>query len=436
VNHNLSFIIAVVIAACGGSPRSVSTEAPSPARGISPVPSEPTRTRSPQRLLAIDWTRVTLASDGDALALWDEIAPTGADWQERLDEVPARHARALALALLRAGNFACAPAQPAACGRPALDLPEPAPAATLADPCMRRVLALWSLAQLEVDDVPGVLDVLRSIVQLPPPEHELASAALEAVAESDHARRLELIGLAWRAGHRDPVVRVLGELDAAHLARAATTHHVDAALDLMSPAAHRAVFLAAITDEAMAGSTRAQAISELAATDDTLAADVRAALVKATTANDCMAAAAAARALAQHGDRRYLPARARTVEASMRALCVVASHELLQRSDEPSLLVRFVPPHGLERIEVAYDPLGEVDDDGDGDPRTRQTAELVPRAALVVPEAEDLVRAMRHCQGTTCTSDDREFRFSWRRAGGQLVLYRLVIAERPPCAAP
>jgi hypothetical protein len=115
---------------------------------------------------------------------------------------------------------------------------------------------------------------------------------------------------------------------------------------------------------------------------------------------------------------------------------VLASYEHLQRSDESSLLATFVPPKGLERIAVAYDALSEVDQDGDGDPHTQRTADLVAREELVLPEIEDLIRAMRRCKGTTCSSDDREFRFSFKALGGELQLYRLEIVERPPCVRP
>jgi len=52
----------------------------------------------------------------------------------------------------------------------------------------------------------------------------------------------------------------------------------------------------------------------------------------------------------------------------------------------------------------------------------------------VLPELEDLVRAMQHCTGTICVSDDHEFRFVWQRSGGDTVLSRIELADRPPCA--
>jgi hypothetical protein len=117
----------------------------------------------------------------------------------------------------------------------------------------------------------------------------------------------------------------------------------------------------------------------------------------------------------------------------MRALCVLASYEPLQHPDEPSLLAGYASPKGLERVLIEYDALSDVDTDGDGDPHTRRSIDLIPRAELAVPEAEDLARAMRRCAGTVCRSADREFRFSFRPINGALWLSRLEIIERPPC---
>jgi hypothetical protein len=61
----------------------------------------------------------------------------------------------------------------------------------------------------------------------------------------------------------------------------------------------------------------------------------------------------------------------------------------------------------------------------------------VPRADAVLPEIEDLARAMQHCTGTICVSDDHEFRFvlapAGRPLGGELLLTRIELADRPPC---
>src|SRR5262249_36117876 len=157
--------------------------------------------------------------------------------------------------------------------------PEPAPDATLADPCLRRLLAMWSISQLEESDLTSARDALRAIAAIPPPESELVAAALKALPETDHDGRLELDAIAFRAGHRELVNGMLGSFDEPHLIEAVQKHHIDGALDLLTVANNRSVFLAAITDEKLHPSARVQAISELGAADDKLGADAHSAIV-------------------------------------------------------------------------------------------------------------------------------------------------------------
>jgi hypothetical protein len=380
---------------------------------------------------------VKITTQADALALWQTIAPSGADWNDKLDELPADLDRPLALALLRTGNFRCMPARPPRdCLAPQFDVDAPVATAGLGDPCLRRLLALWAIEQLEPEDVPSVMDALRAIVAIPPPESQLVVAAIHLVPESDPVHRLELLAIANQSGQRELANVNVGSLDEPYLIEAVTKHHIDGALDVLSATGHRAIYLAAVTDEALTSKARASAITELVAAEDKLSPEVHAALVKATASPSCAVAASAVRALEQHGDTKYLPNRpnARTVQPMMRALCVLASYEQLQRADESSLLATYVPAKGLERIAVEYDALAEVDDDGDGDPHTRRSAELVPRAEVVIPEIDDFVRALQHCKGTVCASDDRQFQLGWKTIAGELRLYRLEITERPPCA--
>lgn len=438
----------IALAACTGVSRTPAVTpvaatgpvaAPVPTRHEPPRVPDPDLNRPPPRkLLDIDWAKLALTDDDAALALWHRIAPTGADWEDKLQEVPATAAPALAVALLRGGNFLCTPppsGTSGACATPAYDVAPPADAAGFDDPCLRRVLALWSIEQIVEDDKqPAVQDALRSIAGLPPPESQLVAAAVFAVPETDQDARLAVIARAWRAGQRDVVAEAVGTLDEPHLFAAVRQYHIDSALEVLSAEAHRAIYLGAVGDEALGARARILVIGELAALDDKLAPDLAAALIAAVASRDCGVAAAAARALDQHGDHRFLPRRPRTANPAllMRALCVLASYEDLLHNDEVSLLPTYLPARGLERMTITYDPLSEDDADGDGDPHTTHTAELVPRDEAVLPEIEDLVRAMQHCTGTICVSEDHEFRFQWTRSGE---LSRIELADRPPCPA-
>jgi hypothetical protein len=403
-----------------------------------PVPAETGRIAeleqpAPIKLLAIDWATTPIANDADALAVWQRIAPTGADYSDKLDEIPEEVSEKLAIALLRDGNFTCVPAQPAqGCVQAPIDVPEPAAAATLADPCLRRVLAMWAINQLE-DELANALDPLRAIAAIPPPESELVAIALKALPESEQAARLELFAIAFAAGHRELVNSMVGALDEPHLITAVKQHHMSGALDVLSAATHRDLFLAAITDDQLDGRARVQAISELLAADDKVAKDARLAIVRATKATDCRVAASAAAFLVRSGEKKFAPAKPRTRKTAvmMRAMCLLASYEAALRADDPSFLLGYVPKKGLELVTTTYDEYNDVDTDGDGDPHTERKSVLVPRDEVTLPEVEDLIRAFANCAGTTCRSPDREFRFVFK--GGDLLLTRLEVTERAPC---
>lgn len=451
-SHAFNALAIAALTACGGTRIAAPAAAPAPVVAATPeklearprTPDPDLHRPPPHRLVDIDWTKVDLAGDEASLAVWRRIAPTGADWEDKLQEIPAAAARPLAIAVLHGGRFSCTRPATGDCARPAYEVDPPADTAGFDDPCLRRLLALWSIDQVEDGDLATVKDALLAIAALPPPESELVAAAIHAVPETDQDTRLALIAKAWRAGQRDLVGNPIGALDEPHLFAAVRDHHIDSALDILSAEGHRAIYLAAVNDEALGARARTAAIADLAAVTppggplmrtDKLPADLVAALTTAVKSRDCSVAAAAARALDQHGDHRFVPRRPRTANTGqlMRALCVLASYETMLHNDEGSLVPGYVPARGLERMTITYDALSDDDGDGDGDPHTTHTAELVPRDEAMLPELEDLVRAMQHCTGTICVSEEHEFRFVWKRIGGELLLSRIELADRPPC---
>lgn len=432
-----AFLLA--LAACGAPPRTpVAPPATAPAPPPAPAPhhlDDPDVNLPHEKLLNVDW---------NGPVTWEQIAPTGEDVDAKLDEIPdAPAADDLAIAMINGGNFACS-SPPQGCGAP-LDLPAPTPTATLTDPCLRRILALWSLGRVDEDMLPKIRDGLRTIAALPPPESQLVAQAIRTIPESDEDGRLELLGIAWKAGQRDIVAAAVADLDEAHIVTALTRLHIDGAIDQLTPDRFRAAFLGAITDEQLAASTRQGAMTEVASADvvatgkDKLAPDLEKALIAATKSPDCAVAAAAEHMFETHGDHRFGPRRphARTVPPMMRAMCVLASYEQLLRSDEPSYLASYIAPAGLDLVRVTYDPYSDVDTDGDGDPHTARTTERIKRDEVVLPELEDMIRALHHCKDAVCTSDEREFHFTWTRgAGGELILSKLEVIELPPCRTP
>ena len=424
-------IASVALTSCGQTPREASRPtAPAPRVGPTEKSGQLAELeKPPTRLLSIDWSTIAIKSEAEALALWQRIALTGEDWEQKLDEIPSEGTTSseLALALLRGGNFKCT-AQRAACNRAPLEVPDPPSDATFNDPCLRRLVAMWAVNQLEETDLPRARDAMRAIAAIPPPESQLIEVVLKSLPENFHDLRLELLATAFAAGQRDVVNGQLSTLDEPHLIQAIEKHHIDGALQLISAEGHRATFLGAIKDERMHPIARADAMIELVALEPKLAKDVHNALVTAARAKDCSVAAHAARVLVQRGERKFGPTRprAKKAEPMMRALCVLASYEQLQRADEPSYLLHFIPQRGLEVVNVTWDEYS--------DPPQTKTSTLVGRSEVVLPELEDLVRAMKQCTGTSCKSDDREFKFTFKPGGGgELMLQRLEVIERPPC---
>ncbi|MEO8840193.1 MAG: hypothetical protein ABI591_18455 [Kofleriaceae bacterium] len=431
--------IPLVLVACGGGTHDT-TVAAHPPSAISDAAvhhlNDPDLNHAPpEKLLSIDWASVKLASDGDALALWQQIAPTGDDWQQRLDEVPSTLDKPLALALLRGGNFACPTDPPRACNHQ-LVLAATKLDATFGDPCLRRELAMWAIDQLDREDLPAVKDALKTIVALPPPESQLVADALQLAEPGDQDLRLELLGIAWRAGQRELVNGQFSGFDEAHLLTAATQLHIDGAFDGLSAETERAVFLKAIGDDQLLPATRAHVMTELLGDQDVLGPDLKTALIAAVTkAHDCETAAAAAHELVAHDVPAYAPTRPRSgsTDAIVRGLCVLAAYEGGVRADQTSPFASYLPARGLELVRVSYDPYSDVDTDGDGDPHTEHINELIPRANATLPEAEELARALPHCtKQLVCSSDDHDVKLTLENG----LLTRLEIVERPPCQAP
>jgi hypothetical protein len=418
-------IVLAGLIACGAAPREpVVASAPQPIAADAAHQPDPDLDRQPvPKLLAIDWDKLALGSDADALALWRQIDPHGGDWQEKLYEVPAGPiSQALAIALLRQGNFTCVHAVAvASCpNRSVAELDTPIDAADLGDPCLRRSLALWAFDQLDQANLEQLRPALDAIAAIPPPESDLVEDALRGDHDNpDQNERLELIVRAWNAGQHDIAGGSLGGLDEQHLVEAVRKDHVDPALEILAIQDQRAVFLAAMTDPKLEPSTRVQTIADLLDAQPTEpGSDGRAALLAAAKSTSCDVAAAAAHALVQ-----YHILGAPKPPATMRTLCVVASYERLQQENETSPLSELIPARGLELVRVTTDPEAGSD---------VRSIDLIPSYATVFPDSDDLVRAFVHCKNTVCISDEHEFHFTIR--GG--LLTRIEIDDRPECAPP
>jgi hypothetical protein len=403
VNHTRWLCLGVMLGiSCTPSTSLPSVRVPSVAKPDGALRSEVTQNSvapSPKPLLAIDWSHVHLESESDALALWQQIAPTGADWELRLGELPADETmqKKLAIALLRQGRFECA--APTGCGvAPGLEVD---PAATLADPCLRRQLALWAFDRLDDDDAVAIERELISIVGLPPPEEDLVREAFGLVPLGRDDLLLAMIEAARVGGQSEIADESLQWLSESAVLDVATRLHSDGAVMALDPTTARAVFLSAITDGKLKVETRISAIGELVALDDVrLRKDLRAALALASKDARCEVAATAARVLANAGEARFVPKPARgSVAAALRALCVMANYVQEDIGADPSLR-QFVSRRGLQVFDHA--PALSTPDEPNG--------EFIPPGELVtLPFLEELAEALQHCAGTSCRASGTRF---------------------------
>ena len=187
--------------------------------------------------------RVPLATEADALALWKQIAPTGDDWDAKLDEVPDAAARPLAIALLDGGNFTCmSRAGRATARRRSSMIPPPHRRArrSVPAPAARAVVDRSARARSAAHR----MRCARSS-RSRRPSRSSSRPRSSAVPELDQDARLELLAIAWQAGQHGSGQRPGRRARrAAHDRRPSTSTTSTARSRSLSAEGHRAVFLA------------------------------------------------------------------------------------------------------------------------------------------------------------------------------------------------
>jgi hypothetical protein len=303
------------------------------------------------------------ADDAAALALWAVVAPTGADYQDRLAAIPDQPAirRPMARALLAAGDLACTETIDAgACGEEILEWAPLDPKAGLGDPCLRRRLALWAVDQLDDADIAGLAPALAGLVALPAPENELPAAAFAALPAGADDVRLVLLEAAAGAGREALAeAEVAGLASDAAVVTAATSMHLDSAVGRLERTRHRGELLAALADDKLEVATRVAIVDGFAGD---ASKDVTAALGALASDVSCELAMLAAAALADRGDPSRLPARpgAGGSDADLaRVLCLV-SHDRDPARREARWR-ELLAPTVIER-EVTTNDFGDPDE--------------------------------------------------------------------------
>ncbi|HUQ07577.1 MAG TPA: hypothetical protein VM261_34020 [Kofleriaceae bacterium] len=377
-------------AACGGNARPARATQPSVAPASSPTP----RGRGPAAATA------ATAGNGELLAA---LGPTGATWEETLARVPPERARAVAIAFLRQGDFACRAilTEDVGCASTIEVFAPIAPDATLDDGCLRRLVAGWALDQLEATDVAAVADALAAIVALPHPEQALADAVVALVPPKDDRLRLRLVEAALAAQRDDVADQLLPGLTPGGAAHALVELDRDAALALLGDDASGAI--AAALDNGLSYPAALDALNQLAV-EHLADPEVLAAVIRQTTSDDCAVAARAVSLLDAAGDDQYLPSHGAPTDAASatRALCV-AGH--VSPDEAREVLRTLVSADGLDLVDVDHTymdgpELPDPDLDGDHDPYTHTTRRHVVAASAA---GDDILDALpTSCEDGAC----------------------------------
>ena len=312
-------------------------------------------------------------SPAAALALWRKLAPTGKDYLDKLASIPSdpKVREPMALALLADGNLACAEVVDYdECGLQRREWKELDPSADLADPCLRRRLALWAIAQASGADLATIQPNLTAMAGLEVPEQEIQLALAHKMAGDDVPESLELaVDEALDAAGREETIDIDGLSDAGLVAL--TARGVDQAALALDPASHAVELAKVLVGDELIPDTRREVFSKIS--DQTVPA-VTAALEQLTSDADCELAMLAAEVLAGRGDPGGLPRQKPGLGApeAEHALCMIRydSDEVRQGKR----LAEFIPREGIE-LEV-NEIGGPPEDAGPGEETPDLTTDL------------------------------------------------------------
>jgi hypothetical protein len=309
------------------------------------LPTNQAHDDPPKKYVNIDWAKVVIATDQDALAIWQRINPTTEDLAIKLGEIPNNAAitKPLARAMLRSGNFICPSRNIGNACSPIFELIDTPTDATLTEPCLRRELALWSIDQLDDNDAVSVAAELVAIAGLPLPETELPNAAFELLPLGPDGDAL-LYDMAIAAHRVHRTVPLSGENTPAVMARLLNEHHMAEPLDHLTLDEARREIIAAIGDVQLPVAARREALlAVVEANDGKLEADSRVALLRTTRDADCELAGVASRALGIG----LVPSASSKPLLQLRALCL-AAHAQVPLTD-------FIDRRGLTRVSYGDD---------------------------------------------------------------------------------
>ena len=318
---------------------------------VAATPTNQAHDDPPKKYVNIDWAKVVIANDQDAMAIWQRINPTTEDLATKLGEIPRNFAitKPLARAMLRSGNFICPSRNIGTTCSPVFELIDTPADATLTNPCLRRELALWSIDQLDDVDAVSVAPELIAIAGLPMPETELPNAAFELLPlGADGDALMYDMAIAAHLAHR--TVPLSGENSPAMMARLLNEHHLEEPLNHLFVEEARREIVAAIADTQLSRVARREALlAVIEANASQPDQELRAALQRTTRDANCELAGLASQALGL----TLVPSASNKPLLQLRALCLAAHAEVP--------LSNFIDRRGLTRVTY-----GEGEAEGDG----------------------------------------------------------------------
>ena len=353
-----------------------------------------------------------------ALALWKKLAPTGADYHEKLASIPADPSvrGPMALALIAGGDFTCEETvEYSECGDDHTNFADFNPKSTFADPCLRRRLALWALPELDPADIGKVADTLTAMLEMDDePETELQAAALAAFERAPEAIRLRAYKTAMAKGMEEKIE--IDGLSENGLIAAARDLGIDAAALALDRGRHLEVLAVLLNDvQQMSEETRSTILTSLAEVKEVVSTE---ALEKCAAGSDsCALAMDAALALEERGDGSFIPRRwARDDEDAARSALCMSMHDT-DEGRARTLLASFIGPEGVLVNEVHKSEWEDMDRDRDAGPEEDEP-DAGPERVTSLDDIEELVRQTIEFENLSPEWEKRELSFTRAKDGG------------------
>ena len=357
------------------------------------------------------------ASQEAAMAAWRKLAPTGADYQNKLATIPAGEvAQAMAHALILDNDFHCTEVvEYAECGEEFSEFAPLPDDAGFDNTCLRRRLALWSLERLSSESIAALVEPLTGAVTRPEPTSELAEKILKTGKKAGEPVRMALLLKA----DADLVADHLQGLSDAGLVRLYRERRIARAVELLSATTHEALLIEALLDDALPHETRAAVLSELS---DIKKPAMTEALRELAEDDDCALAMGAAELLAARGDPSHLPRKPHNDDpvSHAQALCMLIHDGESARANE-RWQAFFPPDDTIDDVHETYNEFAEAEaqmaraeaeengeelppEDEEDDPGKSETSQQLVRATSTIADLDSSFgEAAMSCEGMSCS---------------------------------